>query len=250
MQPPLIVPEEVVSGLPPRWVAVALWVGVAVALTFLAARGVSAPPLRRWQPLFHVASVGAWAVAGGLIGLRFLTTPTPSEMVARGLLLLLVTLVALPILRDLFSGLALAVEGRHRIGDDVRIGPREGRIISFGLRSVVLRDIDGTETTLPNRRFAAAQIVRLNLARQDAPCQFEVAVPSDHDLEDVTKRLLEAAMLSPYAAPGRRPEVFAVADEQGRLRVRVRAFVFDRAYEERYRGDVLARADMVGRAAS
>ena len=249
MQPGLVEASEVVSGLPPRWAAIALWVGVSVAVTILAARGANAPPLRRWQPILHIASVCAWSFAASLIALRFLAAPLAAESAARGLLLLLLAIVAMPTLRDLFSGLALAVEGRHRIGDDVRIAEREGRIVAFGLRSVVLRDIDGTETTLPNRAFAAAQIVRLNLARQDAPCQFEVAVPSEYDLEDVTKRLLEAAMLSPYAAPGRRPEVFAVADEQGRLRVRVRAFVFDRAYEERYRGDVLARADMVGRAA-
>jgi hypothetical protein len=30
------------------------------------------------------------------------------------------------------------------------------------------------------------------------------------------------------------------------MHLRVRAYVFDRAYEERYRADVLTRADLVG----
>ena len=135
---------------------------------------------------------------------------------------------------------------RHHIGDDVRIGESEGRIITLGLRSMVLRDRDGTEATVPYRRVGAAEVVRLNLARQDAPCEFEVAIPADLDLEACTRKLLEAAMLSPYAAPGRRPEVFAIADARGGMRLCVRAYVFDRAYEERYRGDVLSRAELVG----
>jgi small-conductance mechanosensitive channel len=232
------------SEFAPRWSVIALVLGVALALGLLTVRAGAAPTLRGSQRWMHAGSVLGWTIGAWLIGLRLLEAPTLGETAARAVLLLIVIVVALPILHDLFSGLAIAIEGRHQIGDDVRIDAHEGRIVSFGLRSVVLRDRDGTETTLPYRRFAASEIVRLNLARQDAPCQFEVAVPPDIDLEAGTRRLLEAAMLSPYAAPGRRPEVFAVADARGGMRLRVRAYVFDRAYEERYRGDVLARAEL------
>jgi hypothetical protein len=39
--------------------------------------------------------------------------------------------------------------------------------------------------------------------------------------------------------------VFVVADARGGMRLCVRAYVFDRAHEERYRGDVLARAGLI-----
>lgn len=234
------------SEFAPRWGAVALILGLALALGMLTVRAGTAPVLRRGQRWFHACSVIAWTVGAWLAGLRLLEAPTLAETAARAVLLLIVVVIALPVLHDLVAGLALAIEGRHQIGDDVRVGAFEGRIIAFGLRSAVLRERDGTETTLPYRRFAAREIVRLNLARQDAPCQFEIAIPPELDLEASTRKLLEAAMLSPYAAPGRRPEVFAVADAQGGMRLRVRAYVFDRAYEERYRGDVLARAELVG----
>lgn len=234
------------SEFAPRWSVIALVLAAAFALGSLSVRAGSAPTLRRGQRWFHATSVLGWTLGAWLVGLRLLEAPTLAETAARAVLLLLVIIVALPVLHDLFSGLAIAIEGRHQIGDDIRIDSHEGRIVGFGLRSVVLRDRDGTETTLPYRRFAAREIVRLNLARQDAPCQFEVAVPPEFDLDAGTRRLLEAAMLSPYAAPGRRPEVFAIADAQGGLRLCVRAYVFDRAYEERYRGDVLARAELVG----
>jgi small-conductance mechanosensitive channel len=222
----------------PRWGVVVILFGVALALGLLAVRAGGAPTLRGAQRWFHATSVISWMVGSWLAGLRLLEAPTLGETAARAVLLLIVLVVALPVLHDLFAGLAIAVEGRHRIGD-------EGRIVAFGLRSVVLRDHDGTETTMPYRRFAAHEIVRLNLARRDAPCQFDVAVPPGWDLEAGTRRLLEAALLSPYAAPSRRPEVFVVADARGGMRLCVRAYVFDRAHEERYRGDVLARAGLI-----
>lgn len=234
------------SEFAPRWSVIALVLVTALALGLLTVRAGTAPTLRRGQRWFHATSVLLWLIGAWLAGLRLLEAPTLGETVARAVLLLVVVVIALPVLHDLFSGLALALEGRHQIGDDVRIDKHEGRVVRFGLRSMVLRDRDGTETTLPYRRMAASEIVRLNLARQDAPCQFEIAVPPEFDLDAGMRRLLEAAMLSPYAAPGRRPEVFVIADAQGGMRLRVRAFVFDHAYEERYRGDVLARAELVG----
>lgn len=233
------------SEFAPRWSVIAILFGVALALGALSRRAGAAPTLRDAQRWLHATSVLGWTLGAWLTGLRLLEAPTLGETAARAVLLLVLIVVALPILSDVFAGVAVALEGRHRIGDDVRIEGHEGRIVAFGLRSVVLRDRDGTETTMPYRRFAANQIVRLNLAHRDAPCVFDVAVPPDFDLELGTRRLLEAALLSPYAAPSRRPEVFVVADARGGMRLCVRAYVFDRAHEERYRGDVLARAGLV-----
>lgn len=234
------------SEFAPRWGLVVLILALALVLGLLTVRAGAAPVLRRAQRWLHASAVVAWTVGAWLAGLRLLEAPTLAETAARGLLALIIVVIALPILHDLAAGLALAIEGRHHIGDDVRIAESEGRIITLGLRSMVLRDRDGTETTVPYRRVGAAEVVRLNLARQDAPCEFEVAIPADLDLDACTRKLLEAAMLSPYAAPGRRPEVFAIADARGGVRLCVRAYVFDRAYEERYRGDVLSRAELVG----
>lgn len=239
--------EAIIADFAPSWASAAVVVAIALAASLLTVRLGAAPALHRWQRWLHPTSVFGWAVAVWLIGLRLLAADSLAETAARGLLLLIGVAVALPLLRDMLAGLALVLEGRHRLGDDVRVDGHEGRIVALGLRSAVLRDRDGTETTLPYRRLAGREIVRLSLARRDAPCEFEVAIPTDLDLEAVSGRLLEAAMLSPYAAPGRRPEVFAVADERGGVRVRVLAFVFDRAYEERYRGDVLARADLLAK---
>jgi len=233
------------QGFAPSWGPTGLIVLLAVALGFVAVRVAAAVALRRWQRWLLPVAVLAWGVAAWRVGLALLSAATLGELGARALLLLVVALAALPLLRDVLAGVGLTFEARHRVGDEVRIGEHEGRIIGFGLRSVILRERDGTEATVPNRVFAASEVVRLTLGDrgQDAPTMLEISVPPGLDLEQTRRRLLEAALLSPYAAPGRRPEVFAVADAQGGLRLRLHAFVFDRTHEERYRGDVLARAE-------
>ena len=60
-------------------------------------------------------------------------------------------------------------------------------------------------------------------------------------VEAATIELVEAAVLSPLAAPGSLPEVYVVEANGPRLRLRMRVYVFDRTYEERYRSDILAR---------
>lgn len=234
------------QGFAPNWGPTGLVVLVALALGFVAVRAASAVALRRWQRWLLPLAILAWAVAAWRVGLALLSAASLGELGARALLLTILAVSALPLLRDLIAGVGLTFESRHRVGDEIRIGTHEGRIFAFGLRSVILRARDGTEATVPNRVFAASEVVRLTLGDrgQDAPTMLEISVPPGLDLEQTRRRLLEAALLSPYAAPGRRPEVFAVADAHGGLRLRLHAFVFDRAHEERYRGDVLARAEL------
>jgi hypothetical protein len=79
------------------------------------------------------------------------------------------------------------------------------------------------------------------LASGEAPLEFEVTVPGERDLESISAEIVEAALLSPLAAPGSLPEVFVVDTEGSRPRLRVRAYVFDRAYASRYKSDLVAR---------
>lgn len=238
MQPAVM---DVAGEFAPRWWVIALVLGVALAFGGLAVRAGVAPVLQRGQRWFHVASVSAWGLGAWLLGLRLLAAPSAAETGARAVLLTLLAVVALPLLRDLLAGLALALEGRAGIGDDVRFEAHEGRVTGLGLRSLTLREREGTEIAVPYRKLLAGEFVRLNLGSQDSPCEFEIAVPPGADSQACSRRVFEAAILSPYAAPGRRPEVFTVVDAHGGVRLRVRAYVFDRAHEERYRGDVLAR---------
>ena len=225
----------------PGWGLTVLVILVTVVLTALIRRAARAPALRRWERWFNPVVAGAWLAASWVLAQRLLAATTLPTAAGRIALVVGLLVILAPFARDVLAAAVISFEGRHGVSDDVRVGALEGRIIEMGLRAVVLRARDGTESTIPNHRFVAAEVVRLNLGVHDAPCEFEVVLPRGRTVESETRRLLEAAMLSPFAAPGWLPEVFVVAGDDGELRLRVRAYVFDRSYEERYRGDILAR---------
>jgi small-conductance mechanosensitive channel len=225
----------------PGWGVTAVVFATTVVLTLLVRRAAAAPALRRWQRWFNPMVAIAWLVATWVVAQRLLAAPSIPGVAGRIAIVVVLLVLVAPFVRDVLAAAVISFEGRHRVSDDVRVGRVEGRILELGLRAVVLRARDGTESTIPNHRFLAFEVVRLNLGVHDAPCEFEVVMPAGRSLETETRRLLEAAMLSPFAAPGGLPEVFVVAGDEGELRLRVRAYVFDRSYEERYRGDILAR---------
>lgn len=219
-------------------------IAFATFATFVAMRAGAAPALRRWQRWLNLLAVSSWASAAWLAGLRLLSSATGFELAAKSVMLLALFVAALPLTRDLLAGLAMAVEGRHRLGDDLRIDGHEGRLVHLGLRSIVLRKSDQTEITIPNRTFVAATVQRLDSSGRDAPCELEIPLPPGLDVEEATRRFTEAALLSPFAAPGRMPEVFAIADPNGALRLRIRGYVFDRAHEQQFLGDILTQAEL------
>lgn len=220
----------------------ALSFATAVALSLLAKRSSRAVVLRGRQAPLNAAAVVAWSVALGAGLWRVLGSPA-SLWSGRVLLLVVILVIALPLLRDLFGALVLATSRAGvRPGDDVRIDGCDGRVVDLGLRTVTLRRSDGTLSMIPNRLFVEHRFERLSLASQEAPVEFEMALPRDADLDSVNQQVLEAATLSPYAAPNKLPEVWLSLAPTGEHRLRIRGYVFDRAYEDHYRGDVLGRA--------
>jgi small-conductance mechanosensitive channel len=240
MQPALI-DDAVLAPTAPGWGLLAIGTVVALLLTVSVRRASRAPALQRWARWFNPIIVAIWLAVGWLATKRALSAESLGQMAARVVLLVAVLAIAAPLLRDLLAAVMISFEGRHRIGDDVRVAGLEGRVIELGLRSVVVRRRDGSECGIPNSRFMAAEVVRLNLPSGEAPLEFEVAIAPGRDVEHARHEVVQAALLSPFAAPGSLPEVFVVATEGPQLRLRVRAYVFDRLYEERYRSDILAR---------
>ena len=213
----------------------------ALALTTLLRRLGRARAFRRIHRALPAAQVLVWTAALGR-AVAVLGAPLQGGSLVLGALVLgVVGLAALPLLRDVFAGLAFALERRWAVGDDVRIGAVEGRIIGLGVRSLRLRARDGTESAVPFALVQSQPIIRLALAALDAPCEFNVHVPADMAPERAIEVARLAAVLSPFASPRCRPEVFLGLEPGGGLSLRIRGFVFDRDHEERYRSDVNAR---------
>lgn len=224
----------------------ALWLlatvtGLALGLTWLLRRMGRAPalsPTHRWIPIVYVV---CWAAVAG-VWLRRLVPDEGAHGLARAAALVVIAVAALPWLRNVFHAVVFGIENRYRVGDDLRVGQVEGRLAAVSPRAIVLRAVDGTEIAIPHSSLARENVVRLNLAMRDTPCEIVLAVPDGMDSEEALRLARAAAALSPYAAPRVAPHVVLSSDESHvQPRVRVRGFVFDREHEAAYRTDVAAR---------
>jgi hypothetical protein len=140
------------------------------------------------------------------------------------------------------AGLVLAMEGRIRVGDRVRVAGIEGEVITFGVRSIVVRGDDGTVHQIPNEKLLSEPGAALRRGGV-AACDVVVSVPRHVATNRATETAWLAACLSPYASPRNRPDVFLAppADAAESCRIQIRGYAFDAAYADHYRSDVIAR---------
>lgn len=143
-------------------------------------------------------------------------------------------------LRSVMSGVALAVEGRVVAGDSIRIDDVEGEVLSFGLRSVSIRGVDGNVHEVPNDKFVSSTVVNLSAIGGDSICDIFLEVPRTMKPADALVLAREVAILTPLASPRHRPEVFLEPTDNNR-RIRIRGYVFDPEYQEHFQSDVISR---------
>lgn len=193
-----------------------------------------------WIPLLHLA---VWLPLAWLLQHRFVPAATGADWWSRGLWLLVLAGAALPWLRSVFLGIVFAVEARYRIGDDLRVGDIEGRLVEVGLRAITLRGPSGTDTTVSYERLLRDPVVRLNFSEHDTPCDLFLDVPAGITPARALELARQAAALSRFASPRRPPEVF-LAPRDGNalaLQLRVRGFLYDHEHDDRFRSDVVER---------
>jgi len=120
---------------------------------------------------------------------------------------------------DLIAWATLSMEGRVRPGKWVSGGEFSGRLVSMGFRSTLLHDSQGREISVPNRLLLQAPLEG-NLSPWPA-VEVELVIP-DREPAETRRALHEAVLLSPWVAPGAKPELRGDTDGTGRWLVRVR----------------------------
>lgn len=140
-----------------RLLLLGLWLGSLALFTrlviFALAAVAEARPKRRervtaWIPAVRLIGMGLGAaIIAGFV--------TPDEPQAKALVFggLAVSLLWLnrDVLRNISGGLVIMVTRGLRVGEHVRIGDVEGRIVSVTLRGVEVERADGGRTIIPNQ---------------------------------------------------------------------------------------------------
>lgn len=124
-----------------------LFLLVAVAVLILAEAGVNIGPL--------LAGVGVIGIAVGF--------------------------GAQSLVKDFFAGVFIVIENQYSKGDIVELSGIRGKVVDFSLRRTVLRDMDGTEHTVPNGEISRSA----NFTKDWSNINLDIPVNSTNSLNEV-----------------------------------------------------------------
>lgn len=91
------------------------------------------------------------------------------------------------LVKDFLTGLMILLENSMDLGDVVKIGSHVGTVESMGVRTVRLRDLEGTQHIVPYSEIAAIE----NMTRGYSYAVFDIGVAYDSNLDLVFRAITE-----------------------------------------------------------
>lgn len=139
-------------------------------------------------------------------------------------------------LRDALVGIGNALSRRVQLGDFVAIGKIQGQVLKVGIRTLQIKELNGTIVDVPQGRISADGIRQLRVNHGGHPVAIELPLPNELSLANVMEEARLAAALAPHAHLCARPEV-EVTDETP-ARIRVHGQAINPFVAGQYRGEV------------
>lgn len=140
-----------------------------------------------------------WMVAL-LMALRALDVDITPVLTGAGILGLAVGFGAQTLVKDVISGFFLIIEDQVRVGDVALVNGIGGAVEQINLRTLVMRDAEGTVHVIPNGEIRTLS----NRSKNFAFCVFEVGIDYDDDIDravEVVKAVAEALRQDPTLGP-------------------------------------------------
>ena len=143
-------------------------------------------------------------------------------------------------LGNLFAGISLQLERPFDVGDFIKVGPHEGRVVQIAWRSTRLETVRREVVTLPNSQVAKDHVVSFSSSTAvaiDLEVMAAYSAPPNLVKSEILETLREAPLVLSEPAPWAR--VLAFADSAVHYLVRV--YVRDYASLPHARDEVLSR---------
>lgn len=153
------------------------------------------------------------------------------------------------IVKHFAAGVLLLMLRPFRVGDEVRIGAFEGRVMQVQLRATVLKTAAGDEVQIPNADVYSTAIVNSSRYGQRRRAVV-VALPAGADLAEARAALLPAVAATPGVARNPAPEVVATGLTEQNVQLEARFWVDQGGDASAVQTDVIAaiRRELAGRA--
>ena len=133
------------------------------------------------------------AIIGLIAGLQFLDAMgfnLAPLLASAGVAGIAIGLAAQNIVKDMFNGFLILVEGQFSVGDTVRLAGVSGIVETLTLRKTTVRDADGTLYVIPNSQITTVA----NLSAGYSVATVNVSVDFSANPDEVTKLLTRIAM--------------------------------------------------------
>ena len=129
-----------------------------------------------------------------------------------GIVGLAVGFAAQSTLANFIAGVAILLEQSFEVGDWIRIGDKEGRVVLISLRTTHILDRDNVVIIIPNATVASSEVINLTskkMIRFDVPARIAL----DDDVEQARQAILE--MLAQDSTILKQPQPMVNVDNVG-----------------------------------
>jgi small conductance mechanosensitive channel len=145
------------------------------------------------KTLASVIRATGLAVIGTIAGMQFLAAlgvDLAPLLASAGVAGVAIGLAAQNIVKDMFNGILILVEGQFNVGDQVRLAGLTGTVEAMTLRKTTVRDGDGTLYVIPNSQITTVA----NLSVDYSVATINVSVDFSANPDTVLKLLTQIAM--------------------------------------------------------
>ncbi|MCH9679900.1 MAG: mechanosensitive ion channel family protein [Deltaproteobacteria bacterium] len=164
--------------------------------------------LMRFAPALELVVAVAYLASG----LAVLSVHEPGFANILTALVALVIIFAWPALYDLINGVIFRVSQPCEIGDHVRVGDVEGRVIEVRTRALVVQTREGDDALVPYGRLVRQTLRRTQSVSGTHVHAFELEAPVGKDFAEVKHMVLDATMRCHWASVVHEPKVQRRAD--------------------------------------
>lgn len=102
------------------------------------------------------------------------------------------------IINNFVSGIILVFDKPFRVGDQIELADKKGRVKEIGIRASVLQTSDGADVIIPNGDLLSGRVVNWTLSHEYSKTSFIVMVDKRAELDEVKQWITAAAESSSY----------------------------------------------------
>jgi len=146
------------------------------------------------------------------------------------------------ILKNLFSGLTLSMDRTYEIGDWIKVGEDEGKVIELNWRTTKLWTRENNYLVIPNATIANLQVINFSVPTPDHVLVLNIGIDY-RTPPNLVKRVLKPAIAQVAGVlPHPEPQVFHVGFGDSALLFELRATINGRAQVNVIRSNILSAA--------